>query len=174
MDKKKITAIVIFAVVAVVIVLIGLLGSKLLNNDTLKDYSTDDLTFQSTETLNKKTVSGYGVYFENYAGDVIVLGNKENKADLAKLGYEDLNLEKYATVIYEGEDDTISELKQSDDKKFYYFTYDYKEGSEDIFYVGAMYETENDFWLINFACKLSEQKKYEEKFIEWASTQGSP
>ena len=157
MDKKKITAIVIFAVVAVVIVLIGLLGSKLLNNDTLKDYSTDDLTFQSTETLNKKTVSGYGVYFENYAGDVIVLGNKENKADLAKLGYE-------------GEDDTISELKQSDDKKFYYFTYDYKEGSEDIFYVGAMYETENDFWLINFACKLSEQKKYEEKFIEWAST----
>lgn len=169
MDKKKITAIIIFVVVAVIVVFIGILGSKL-SNGTLKDYSTDDLSFQSTETLTKKTVSGYGIYFENVAGDVIVLGNKESKSDLSKVGYEDLTLEKYATVIYEGEEDTISELKQSDDKKFYYFTYDYKEGSEDIFYVGAMYETEEDYWLINFACKLSEQKKYEEKFIEWAST----
>lgn len=170
MDKKKITAIVVFVVVAVIVVAIGILGSKLLSDDTLKDYSTDELTFQSTETLTKKTISGYSIYFENVTGDVIVLGNKESKSELSKLGYEDLNLEKYATVIYEGEDDTISELKQSEDNRFYYFTYDYKEGNEDIFYVGAMYETENDFWLINFACKLSEQKKYEEKFIEWAST----
>lgn len=170
MDKKKITAIVVFAVVAVIIVAIGILGSKLLSDDTLKDYSTDELSFQSTETLTKKTISGYSVYFENVSGDVIVLGNKESKSDLSKLGYDDLTLEKYATVIYEGEDDTISELKQNDDKKFYYFTYDYKEGSEDIFYVGAMYETEDDFWLINFACKLSKQDKYEDKFVEWAST----
>ena len=156
MNKKTITAIIIFAVVAVAIVLIGIFGSKLFAGE--KTYSAGDLTFKSSEALLEKTLSGYDVYFENVSGDVIILGKKEGKEELANYReeYKDLSLEKYATVIYEAEDDTISELKQSDDKSYYYFTYDYTDGSEDIFYVGAMYETGNDFWLINFACKKNE------------------
>lgn len=170
MEKKKINAIIIFSVVAVIVVAIGFLVVKLLNKDVTKTYKTKEFTFVASEALLDKKLEGYDVYFENLSADVVVLGKKETKDSLSNLGYSELTLEKYASAIYESEEDVISKLKQSDDKKFYYFTYDYKSNSDNIFYLGAMYETNDNFWIINFACDFDEKDEYEKKFLEWASS----
>lgn len=168
MNKKVITAIIIFVATAIIIAVIGIFSKNL--KEVEKKYETDALSFVSTEALLKKKLEGYDIYFENLTSDIIVLGKRETKEELKKLGYDNLTLEQYSKTIYENEEDTISKLKQSDDKKFYYFTYDYTEGVDDIFYVGAMFENNDEFWIINFACNLDKQDEYEKKFIKWASS----
>lgn len=168
MNKKIVTAIIVFVVVLLLVVLVGIFGNKFLNKE--RTYDTEYLSFNCNEALLEKELNGYSIYFENLTNDIVILGKKEVKSELLSLGHEDLNLEKYSKLVYENEKDTISDLKLSEDKRFYYFTYDYKEGIDDIFYLVGVYETKDDFWMINFAGELDKQKQLEEKFLKWANS----
>ena len=168
MNKK----VVIGSIAGVAIIIVSLFLILFLNNeDGDKEYSTNDFTFISSEKLTKKKLEKYDYYFENENSSVVILGVKEEKEELAKLeGYENLTLESYAKVIYEGEEDTTSELKYNEKANYYYFSYNYTGGSEDIFYIATMYETEEAFYIINFASELKKKNDYEKEFIKWADS----
>lgn len=159
MSKQvKITIAVTFAVVALGLSIIWLFGDKFVNYD--KEYSTKDITFKSDEALIEKEKEEMDIYFENLTGDVIVLGRKEKKES-----FDDLD--EFVDFMYsQRKEDVLSEINKKDD--FYYFTYKYTEGN--VFYLGAMYETDNNYFIINFACQLNSKDLYEDRFLEWASS----
>lgn len=167
-NRKVITAILLFSLVFGLVVVFGIFGGSLVEKDKL--YETSYFSFKSDEALLSKEINGFDVYFENLTGDVLIFGRSESKEDLAIFGFEDLSLKDYASSVYDIYDDTLSKLTLSDNKRFYYFTYNYKDGDDVIFYVGTIFEDDDRFWLVSFACEEDNKKEYEERFIEWANT----
>lgn len=94
---------------------------------------------------------------------VIFMATKEMKFDLA--GYAD-DLESYKALL-EQANGTTYEFKTVDNVT--YFTYDATTDRE-YFYLAAIFEGSDAFWLCNFACVKTEQETYESRFIEWAKS----
>lgn len=94
---------------------------------------------------------------------VIFMANKETKEMLA--GYAE-DIDSYIKLL-EDANNTTYEVKSEGNLK--YFTYE-ATTDRDYFYLAAILEAEDAFWLCNFACLKSDQAKYESQFVEWAKT----
>lgn len=172
MNKKIVTALILYLVVFIMMFLSSFFKVEFVV-DITKTYKTDGFSFKSDEALLKRSNKDFEVYFENLSGSVGVIGRKESKSLLESFGYNNLSLYDYSKFIYDNEESNIkklTDLKQSYNKEYYYFTYNFKEGINDLFYLKAMYETDEDYWIINFACTKDKQKEYESKFKKWANT----
>ncbi len=167
MNKKLLTAVIIFVIMSLIIIGVGVFGNNLFNYNVT--YTKDDLSFKSNELLFERPEEGFVVSYSNLLQDVAVLANKESKEYLESLDYKDLTLEDYSKIVYDN-GERIGELKKQDDKDYYYFTYNYKDDYDDIFYLTAMYINKDDFWIVNFACDNNKKEQYEDKFLEWADS----
>lgn len=94
---------------------------------------------------------------------VIFMANKELKTTLE--GYAS-DIDSYIKLL-ETANSTTYEIKTADGIKF--FNYE-ATTDRDYFYLAAVVESADAFWLCNFACLKSDQAKYETQFIEWAKT----
>lgn len=94
---------------------------------------------------------------------VIFMANKELKTTLE--GYAS-DIDSYIKLL-EAANSATYEVKNADGIK--YFTYE-ATTDRDYFYLAAVIESSDAFWLCNFACLKSDQAKYETQFIEWAKT----
>ncbi len=172
MNKKIITAISMFGVLLVLIVCAGVFGKNLVFEIPSVDttYEVGDFSFKSDEFMFETKVDGFSIAFENLFGDVAVLGNSEKKSYLLGLGYDEVSLENYANLAHETNENNPSELKKSESEKYYYYTYTAGDEKGKFYYLCVIYESEEDFWLVNFACKEEEKDEYKDKLIEWADS----
>ncbi len=160
--KRNIIIILLFLVAAFVVAFCFYGNEK---SKIYKTYSTDDLSFDSNQALLEKSNSEYDVYFENLTGDVIVSGKKDSKTKLSSVN----SLKEYSKFVYDNnKNNYFSDLMESEDKSYFYHTYQNKE--DNVFYVRTFFENDISYFIIDFACQVSERKEYEKEFLKWANS----
>lgn len=172
MNKKKITAFIMFGVLALFIVGVGIFGNDFVFSGKSKEttYEALGFSFKSNNYLYETKVQNFGIAFEGLFHDIAVLGNKDSKSNLESLGYEDLTLESYAMLSHESNGKNPTELLKSENGKYYFYTYVAGDTKDEFFYLCTIYESDDYFYLVNFACKKNEQEEYKDTFIKWADS----
>lgn len=166
MKKNILLAISLFVVFIILVLLVHFFAKDLTFKEKMYTYNSDGVSFKANEWLFKEDDEDLDFYYTNLTETIFISLTKELKSDLNDLEFN-LDLKGYADVIYSFGNYKNNEMKKSD-KGYYYFTY--TDVDDEYFYMAAMYESENYFYLMDFGANIEDKEKYEEKFLNWADS----
>ncbi len=101
------------------------------------------------------------------SSSAIVVATKESFTLLA--GLEDYTLEDYTDLTISANNLT-SDKNYRENKDYIYFTYERVVDGKDFFYLATTHKSPDAFWLIQFACNVSDKESKTETFLKWADT----
>ena len=164
-------------VVLVVALLIGLaIGffatSGLFSSDKKGDpktFSSDGMRITLTDQFKKLEGKEFSDYTVCYATKDFVVLALEERFSLYP-GLEDYTLEEYGDMAIAYNGLTDSYLRTKDGITFFEYTGKNPDNGEVYEYFACVYKTEDAFWLIQFSAGEEDSDKYEEQFLEWASS----
>lgn len=116
-------------------------------NDDNKTYTHEGLSITLPDTFKKSEQDTYTFYYTS--DTAICLGLKESKESINTANLSVASLDDYAGIIM-NKSGITSELTNYNDKAKY-FTWDKKVNETDYSYIGFVTETDDAFWLIQFA-----------------------
>lgn len=167
---KKTTRILSFVLSLTMIFTLCACGKK--TDDPAKAVTkefTSSAGFKITlpEDYTEKTdVSTVTCYFEGKDGVVTAL--KEEKSVLQTAAEEELTLEKYAELVLKA--NNLDTAAAADNEGNTFFTYEKTVDGNEFFYYGVVKESDDAFWLFNFACLKSARAQFEPVFPTWAAS----
>lgn len=142
------------------VLVLGLSSCSLLSKE--KEFTVSDLTITLTSRFAEKEVIGFTSTYQST--DVLVFVLEEDKD---QLDYG-LTLEKYAKLILEVNKLDDVDYEKEDD--YICFEYTKNVSGKDYYYYARAYETEDSFWLIQFACFESKQDKLFDDIEKYADS----
>lgn len=162
----------IFALMALIMVGIIVLTVKFVffpSEAKEKTFQEQEYSIQLTEDFEKKDLKGATYYYESNTAIVMVVS--ENGKELSNIGVtKDSSLDDYMKAVVKN-NKLPEKTKIHKQGEYRYITYesgDKKSG--EFYFVAATYKKENQFWLINFACRQTDDLKFKKQFINWADS----
>ena len=142
------------------VLVLGLSSCSLLSKE--KEFTVSDLTITLTNKFVEKDVIGFTSTYQST--DVLVFVLEEDKDQLNS----GLTLEKYAKLILEV--NKLDDVDYEEEDDYIYFEYTKDVSGKDYYYYARTYETEDSFWLIQFACFESKQDKLFDDIEKYADS----
>ena len=131
-----------------------------------KDFSKAGMTITLTEDFVEKDIISQTAYYESM--DSIVTALKEELSDFVQAGIRpDITLMDYAEIVVAGNG---FEAEINQEQGLVYFTFDQEVNGKDFSYFATVFETDDSFWLLQFASETKNFEKFEPKFKEWAKS----
>ena len=129
-----------------------------------KTYTCEGLTIKVPANYKEKTGEEAEAYtFALSNNKTTVMGLREEKAILESMGYN-LTLEDYAELIQSANANRPMSVSTYNDQ--YMILLDNEIKGIPYKYLASVYESEDAFWLIQFACRESDYEKYRGDFFE--------
>ena len=129
-----------------------------------KTFSDDGMQITLTTAFSEEDLEGYTV---GYAADTaIVLALHETKAEFADAGAEDVTFEQYVEFVRQANSDKeLVDGEPIDGNPT--LLYDFLNEEQNVTY---LYESDDGFWMVQFASQKSNFDAYEPSFIEAAKS----
>lgn len=160
-DRK---GLVICACAAIVGVIIGLfLPGGFLNSDVAepKTFVKEDFKIVLTDDFEQTQEAGCFTAYGSKAVAVLVI--RENAAD-----FENMTLEEYGALILKTNNRADLELHK--DGELVWCEYTDTPSNQELYYRVVCYQSEDAFWIVNFATPATNREKYKEIFTQWAGS----
>ena len=140
-------------------------GGGCSKKEKYKTYTYNELSFELPESqiVQLDNLQGYDFVYDNQ--EIAIFGIKETKESLKNLGYENITLTEYADLLISLYNVTI--IDKTVNKTNVVFSYTTGTADGDFFYTIGIYENSESFWIVNYACAVSDRAKYEPLFKEW-------
>ena len=135
------------------------------------EYKENGICLYLPDTLKRKEVEGYELYFLGKTSDVLLTASKLDEEKLSAVGLKsDATAEAYV--------DAIIEKNQFDKEKLYYqydeeleqynFRYNYNDEMEtDMFFYVTVLGDPGNIWYIEMCCDTSKSTNYLSTFESW-------
>lgn len=157
MRKRGVLALLL-AVVIIVSAGCDLLGAK------EQVFSKEGLTLTLTSRFKEADYEDYTVSYESPT--VLVLALREAKSDFIN---DQMNLDEYGELLIEA-NDLDSSLEHRDGLTCLTYTYTDDSSDETFTYFTAIYEGDEDFWVVQFVSTEAMYKNLESDFVTYAQS----
>lgn len=160
--KNQRTGIIVMVAAIVIGVLIGNLTSgRLFGGADPKDFVKEDFQITLTEDFEASTQDDFFAFYQSKS--VMVFTIREDKAL-----FGDILLPQYVELVQQANGRT--DLQPNQAEGFVWFAYTDTPDEQEIYYLVACCESDDAFWIVNFATPASNQGKYEDTFLQWAQS----
>lgn len=134
-----------------------------------KTFSDEGMQITLTTDFSKESLEGYTV---GYAADTaLVFALHETKAEFADAGVEDVTLEQYLEFVKQANSDKAPvDGEPIDGNPTLLYDFLNEEQNVTYRYLTVVYETDDGFWLVQFASVKDDFDTYEPSFIEAAKS----
>lgn len=143
-------------------VILGLLLTQGLQVLNKKTFTKDNFQITLTNSFEEEALEGFFTAYTSKTAFVFVL--QEDKAWFG----EDATLEEYAQLVLEANGRTQLTANQGDG--FLWFTFTETPEDQELYYMAVCCESEDMFWVINFATPVENKESFHDTFLEWAAS----
>lgn len=170
MKQHKGTMIAIATAIVGVLVILLLLGRFADSPETplvspvdapAKTFVKEDFQITLTDVFQPIEKDGFFAFYTYDTAMVYVL--KEEK-----MLFDDISLEEYGNLVLDAND--RAGLTLNAEKDFVWFEYTGTPEHQEICYFVVCCESEDAFWIVNFATPVTNVSQYKAAFLDWAST----
>jgi len=134
--------------------------------DEPQEFSGTGITITLNDSFQETDTMFVPFYVESF--DYIFTGERESK-DLF-VGSEINSLEAYANAVLEYSDSDGEEVQESDNGNYVYSYYTSTVDEEEFGYMLVCMESDDYYYLMNFACYEDKFEDSKDKFFDWADT----
>jgi hypothetical protein len=138
---------------------VGFLLTSGLFKDSPKTFTKGEFQITLTDAFEPAEQAGYFTFYSSKNALVFTLRE-------AKTFFDDITLKEYGELVLKANGKTGMQMKQGDG--FLWFDYTATPEDEEIYYIAVCCESEDAFWIVNFATPVSNRDKYKETFLDWA------
>lgn len=133
-----------------------------------KTFEGSGITVELTEAFIEKDVIQAALYLESTQH--IFMGNPEDKALVVAYGAD--TLDEYIELVLQVSNKSDSEILhyEDDDTEFYYAYYENSVSGQDFGYMLICMEGEDNYYTLNFGCRLNKFEGNKEQFLAWGKT----
>lgn len=165
--KRTFTTIVCALLLVAVLAGCGSTGSTNPFDAKAKTFSDDGMQITLTTDFSQESLEGYTV---GYAADTaIVLALHETKAEFAEAGAEDVTFEQYVEFVRQANSDKeLVDGEPIDGNPTLLYDFLNEEQNVTYRYLTVLYESDDGFWMVQFASQKDNFDAYEPSFIEAA------
>lgn len=134
-----------------------------------KTFSDEGMQITLTTAFSEEDLEGYTVGYA--AKTAIVLALHETKAEFAEAGVEDVTFEQYVEFVKgANEDKEIVDGEPIDGNPTLLYDFLNEEQNVTYRYLTVLYESDDGFWMVQFASQKDNFDAYEPSFIEAAKS----
>lgn len=126
-----------------------------------KTFVKEDFQITLTDVFQPIEKDGFFAFYTYDTAMVYVL--KEEK-----MLFDDISLKEYGNLVLEASG--RSGLPVNTEQDFVWFEYTGTPEKQEICYLVVCCESEDDFWIVNFATPVTNSSHYKAAFLDWAST----
>lgn len=137
------------------------LAGGLLPEEEAKTFTEGDFRITLTDAFEPVEETGFFAAYQTNSAMVFTV-----REDMGYFG--DISLEEYGGLVLEANGKTGMETNQEEGLLWFEYT-DAPDGQE-IYYVAVCCESEDAFWIVNFATPATNRDEYRETFLDWAKT----
>ena len=146
-------AAIIFGAVA------GFLFTSGLFKDSPKTFTEGEFQITLTDAFEPAEEAGYYALYRSKTAMVFTVRE-------AKMLFDDITLEEYGELVLTANNRIGLQMKQGEG--FIWFDYTDTPDGQETYYLAVCCESEDAFWIVNFATPASNREKYKEEFLDWA------
>ncbi len=157
--KKKFLAL-LASLTAVTLCVIGFTGCAL-----EKTFEKAGMQITLTSKFYEKEILSQTAYYESTDSIVTAVKEEFSIAD----GVEDYTVSDYTDIVLEANNVTAN-VNTREGKDYLYFTYEKQVSGKDFYYLATTHKGPDAFWLIQFACLVSDKGSKTETFLKWADS----
>ncbi|MGN0812084.1 MAG: hypothetical protein ACI4MQ_01055 [Candidatus Coproplasma sp.] len=148
----------VLAVIAAVCITLGGCASP-------KTFSKSGMSITLNSKFTEQTIVTQTAYY--VSTDSIVTGLKEEFALMA--GFADYTIAEYTSLVLSNNSLTAT-VNTREGKDYRWFTYTKEVSGRNFFYLATTHKASDAFWLIQFACDVSDESKFTDTFLGWADS----
>lgn len=130
-----------------------------------KTFETSGMQITLTSAFYEKEYVSMTAYYESRDAIVTVLKEEFGLVD----GFGNYTLSQYTDTVLSANNLSAS-VQTREGKEYQYFTYERSASGKNFYYLATTHKSSDAFWLIQFACVVSDKDKYTDKFLGWADT----
>ncbi len=153
----------IAAVLLIAMILSGLTAC----GSTEKTVKSEGMTITLSREYKKSTLANATWYYTS--PDCIAMGIKSTKDDIEKSGLETNSVNDYAEA-YIRANNIPGSPKVKTRGNYVYFRYSRKVKGTDYSYITCIYDYDDVFWMVSFACYKEMYKVYKNEFLASADS----
>jgi len=131
-----------------------------------KEFSGSGITITLDDSFQEKNTMIVTFYLESF--DYIFTGEREEKSLF--VGSDIDNLEEYADAVLEYSGNNDIEVLESEDGSYLYAYYTAVVDEDEFGYMLVCMESNDYYYVMNFACFEDELEDNKERFFDWADT----
>ncbi len=162
---KKILTVLILT--AILLSAVGCMGNQKVYEADAKDFTSNGMTVTLTEAFRETEQQGYTVCYDSNAVAVFAL----KEAFSLQAGISDWTLEYYADLVKQSNAaHSPSDPVAVGDRMVMEYTFYNPNTDITYHYYTCMYKGSDAFWLIQFACDVTQIDEYREHMISWADS----
>jgi len=161
-QKKNARKGIVIMIAAIVLgVLIGNLVPSNLFKPAAEDFVKEDFRITLTEDFEATPQEDFFAFYQSKTAMVFVV--REDKAI-----FGDITLSEYVELVQQANSRT--DLQPNQSEQYIWFDYTDTPDGQEIYYMVACYESNDAFWVVNFATPAGNRGKYEDVFQGWAES----
>ncbi len=129
-----------------------------------KTFTKEGISFTLTEAFFETSVSEYTVAYDSTGIAVWALREEFSLLE----GFEDYTLEQYANLLLDANDMKDKPLNEEDGLMWYEYDFENTQANTTYHYYTFVYKADDAFWMVQFACTVSNVEKYEDAIMGYA------
>ena len=146
---------------------IAMLASFAGCGETTKTVKSEDMKITRSKEYQKGTLANATWYYTSPDG--LAMGIRSMKDDVEKSGLEVNSAQDYAEAYIKA--NSIPGSPKVESRQGYvYFSYKKKVSGTDYSYLTCVYEHDDEYWLVNFACYKELYSEYKNEFFKSADS----
>lgn len=130
-----------------------------------KTFEKAGMQITLTSDFYEKDYVSLTAYYESRSAIVTVTKEEFSLLD----GFKNYTLTQYTNTVLKANKLT-AEVSSREGQNYQYFTYEKSVSGKDFYYLATTHKGTDAFWLIQFACEVSDKDSYTETFLGWADT----
>jgi hypothetical protein len=134
---------------------------------TTKTIKSEDMKITLSREYKESTLANATWYYTSPDG--LAMGIRSLKDDVEKSGLECNSAQDYAAAYIKA-NNIPGSPKVTKKGDYVYFKYNHKVSGTDYSYLTCIYDHDDEYWLVNFACYKELYSEYEKDFFESADS----
>lgn len=167
--KKKNAVFALFACVMIGVIVFSVKVFFFSPKIEKKVFKEEDFSIQLTDDFKQKDLKGATYYYESDTAIVMVIHESEeglNGIDVTSQS----SLEDYMKAVVKN-NDLPKKTKIMERENYRYISYESGDDKNGKYsFIATTYKKGDQFWLVNFACRKSDDGKLKKQFLEWADS----
>ena len=168
-SKKKNALFALFACIMIGVIIITVKVFFFPTKIEKKVFKEKDFSIQLTKDFEKKDLKGASYYYESDTAIVMVIHESESGLKGIDVTSQS-SLEEYMKAVVLS-NQLPEKTKIQERGSYRYISYesgDKKTG--EYSFIAATYKKDDQFWLVNFACRQTDDGKLKKDFLKWADS----